>query len=85
MASGKQPTRMCVICRRRSPKHSLVRHVRRQDAGASGPMLAPDIRQTAPGRGWYCCDQPECRDKMARYRAFRKNSKGGVHERKTSG
>ncbi|MCC8193456.1 MAG: YlxR family protein [Deltaproteobacteria bacterium] len=52
------PTRMCVICRKRSPKSSLARFVTR-----GGSALA-DPRQNLPGRGSYCCSSPECRKRF---------------------
>jgi len=84
-AEAPGPVRTCVICRRRLPKKELLRHVRRLDAEADAWTLTPDPRQTAAGRGWYCCSRPDCRERMAGYKAFRKTSRGRVHERKSSG
>lgn len=57
------PVRMCVICRQRFLKKHLLRHTRTEDG-----KLAPDPKQTAPGRGWYVCGEPSCRERFARFR-----------------
>lgn len=57
------PIRMCVMCRLRFPKASLLRHVR----GPNGKMLA-DEAQILPGRGYYVCADEKCRARIARYR-----------------
>ena len=44
------PLRTCVGCRRRRPRHELVRLV----AGAAGAVIL-DIPARAPGRGAYLC------------------------------
>lgn len=63
----KVPLRMCVICRRRFEKTLLTRHA----LGENG-ALAPDERKAAPGRGWYCCADPRCMEKMARFNPAKK-------------
>lgn len=63
IAESVEPVRMCVMCRQRFPKSSLLRHVR----GPNGKMLA-DAAQVLPGRGYYVCAAEKCRAKIARYR-----------------
>ena len=61
----QEPVRMCMICRRRFAKSRLLRHV----AGFvdDGPiMLTADEAQTKPGRGWYICDDRQCREKLTK-------------------
>ena len=78
--------RMCVICRRRFAKSQLLRHVlvpapsdgpdgeARADAGKSG--LEADKAQARPGRGWYVCSDPECREKFLKLGRVRRKRKG---------
>lgn len=49
------PERTCVGCRRRRPKHALLRLVR----GRSGAVTV-DARADQPGRGAYVCPDPAC-------------------------
>lgn len=90
MSAGHQPERMCVICRRRFAKSQLLRHVlvptapngsadglvdgTRADAGKSG--LEADEAQARPGRGWYLCSDPECREKFLKLGRVRRKRKG---------
>ncbi|MDR3074265.1 MAG: DUF448 domain-containing protein [Deltaproteobacteria bacterium] len=53
------PVRMCIICRKRLPKHLLARFVAREGA----PLADP--RQSLPGRGSYLCSSPACRERFA--------------------
>ncbi|MDL2315737.1 YlxR family protein [Desulfovibrio sp. OttesenSCG-928-A18] len=59
---------MCVICRRRAPKSTLLRMVMRSDKA----QPVPDQKQTAPGRGIYICDEPRCKEAFTRRYAKRK-------------
>ncbi len=56
MGRGKHvPIRMCVVCRRRRPKHELLRILRTPE----GFIL--DFGGKQPGRGAYVCpDDPAC-------------------------
>lgn len=86
MSKGYEPARMCVICRRRFAKSQLLRHVlapaalngpdgeTRADAGKSG--LEADEAQARPGRGWYVCSDPECREKFLKLGRVRRKRKG---------
>lgn len=65
MTGEHQPTRMCVICRRRFAKHELIRHV----VSPQGGEFLADERQIQPGRGWYVCSESACREKFRRFRA----------------
>ena len=82
MSDGHQPTRMCVICRRRFAKSQLLRHVLPQvDAeqipGGTGESgLEADEAQVRPGRGWYVCSNPECRKKFSKLGRIRRKRKG---------
>ena len=68
------PVRMCVICRTRAPKSSLLRHVE-----AQGRAPVPDSGQTAPGRGMYICGQSRCREAFSR-RCAKSIAKGQDNE-----
>lgn len=61
--AGECPVRMCVICRRRFAKATLVRHV----LTPQGALLV-DAEKNKPGRGWYVCSDPVCERKFAHYR-----------------
>ncbi|HEU4370028.1 MAG TPA: YlxR family protein [Methylomirabilota bacterium] len=49
------PTRTCLGCRQRRPKHALVRLVRRADG-----VVAVDGGAALPGRGAYVCAAAGC-------------------------
>ena len=50
---------MCVLCRSRLPKESLVRlYLRREGEGEAG-VLDLDLRGKGPGRGAYLCRRAE--------------------------
>ena len=84
MAGGHEPARMCVICRRRFAKSQLLRHVlapsaetegeTRAGAGKSG--LEADEARARPGRGWYVCSDPQCREKFLKLGRVRRKRKG---------
>lgn len=89
MSGGHQPTRMCMICRRRFAKSQLLRHVLAPTvpAGMDGPAepegggegksgLEADKAQVRPGRGWYVCSDPECRKKFLKLGRVRRKRKG---------
>ena len=69
---------MCVICRRRFAKPQLLRHVSAAD-GSAGNGLEADARAVKPGRGWYVCDDPQCRSRFAGMKFRRKSHKGSKH------
>ncbi len=85
MARGKHvPIRMCVVCRRRRPKHELLRILRTPE----GFIL--DFSGKQPGRGAYVCpDDPACWEekKLRRFAGARagelarllKERLGGAH------
>lgn len=54
------PTRTCTGCRKRRPKHELLRFV------ASGESAEPDPLQRRGGRGVYLCPSAACLDRAAR-------------------
>ena len=56
------PVRMCVICRQRLPKAELTRYVLSPEGQ---PQVDP--RRNMPGRGWYLCSQPACRERFQKY------------------
>ena len=58
----ESPVRMCVICRRRFPKETLIRHVLVQG------ILTIDAKKNRPGRGWYLCSDPTCTARFAKFR-----------------
>ncbi|WP_461211131.1 YlxR family protein [Desulfocurvus sp. DL9XJH121] len=66
------PIRMCVICRKRLPKHEMTRYVCPVEAG--GPMR--DEKQILPGRGFYVCDDRACVERIATYKGRRRSTRG---------
>lgn len=76
MAERQGPVRMCVVCRRRFAKSQLMRHVPAPEGVAAGNGLEADEAQTRPGRGWYVCDDPQCRERFAGMKFRRKSHKG---------
>lgn len=66
------PIRMCVICRRRFAKKQLSRHI----LDCAG-LLKFDERKEMPGRGWYCCTDPLCREKFEKFKPKLKIHKSG--------
>ena len=77
MDRGHVPIRMCVICRRRAPRHELTRHVLPPNGGepAAGGLQV-DERQRFPGRGWYVCADEKCKEQFLKFRAARRKRKG---------
>ncbi len=57
------PIRMCVICRRRFPKSSLIRFVKQLNSHGR-PATVLDEKQHRPGRGFYICNSPNCQKKI---------------------
>ena len=76
MTERQAPVRMCVICRRRFAKPQLLRHVLAADGGTAGNGLEADVFAVKPGRGWYVCDDPQCRSRFAGMKFRRKSHKG---------
>ena len=75
------PLRSCVICRTRLPKGQLHRHVCPPgggvaDNGAEDVRPLPDPEQRLPGRGFYICDDAQCRKRGERYQGWRRKCKG---------
>lgn len=70
------PLRTCVICRRRFAKRELLRYVPPTDAAGAGATPVPDERQVLPGRGFYVCDSPECRERFRKFGGWRRKRKG---------
>ncbi|AZC13608.1 YlxR family protein [Microbacterium sp. AK009] len=59
-----EPVRMCVGCRARAPRATLLRVV------AVDSVLVFDERASMPGRGAWVHDTQECVDAAVRRRAF---------------
>lgn len=81
MSGGVTPIRMCMVCKRRFPKPQLLRHVLLpadgEDSGEdSKNALVADAVQTRPGRGWYVCSDPACRERFAKMGRVRRKRKG---------
>ena len=74
MGAGHEPSRMCVICSRRFAKSQLLRHVL-SSSGGEGTLEA-DEAQKKPGRGWYVCSAPACREKFAKMGRPKSRRKG---------
>jgi hypothetical protein len=75
MAERREPVRMCVICRKRFPKSQLMRYVPAGQDICTVNGLDPDEAQIMPGRGWYVCDNPQCRRRFME-RKFRRKLPG---------
>lgn len=73
LVSKHRPQRMCVACRKRADKHTLVRIVRLSDG-----RVDLDQRYTSNGRGAYLCRSVSCWHLALKRRslekAFRLNS-----------
>lgn len=77
MSGGHEPTRMCMICRRRFAQSQLLRHVlSTEDGHVEGSGLEADEARTRPGRGWYICTDPDCRKKFLKLGRVRRKRKG---------
>lgn len=63
------PIRTCIGCRARAAKSELLRVVVGSDAQGQ-PVLSPDPRGTAPGRGAHLHPTSACYDLAVRRRAF---------------
>lgn len=60
MRRGHVPERTCRGCGRKGPQAALIRLVVVDGA------LAEDRGKQLSGKGFYCCDQQECRVRMAK-------------------
>ncbi|MGE4559327.1 MAG: YlxR family protein [Desulfobulbus sp.] len=60
MRRGHVPQRTCRGCGLKGPQTELVRFV------AVEGRLVEDGRRRLPGKGVYCCDQENCRKRMAK-------------------
>ena len=70
-----EPVRTCVVCRKRFPKKELTRYVC-PEVLESGKGLMPDPEMVMPGRGYYLCDNPGCRDGFKKFKGWLKKCKG---------
>lgn len=59
-----EPVRTCLGCRGRENKADLIRLVRGDAA------IVVDVRQTAPGRGGYLHQRPECWEQALKRRVL---------------
>ncbi len=75
MAVKAETLRMCVVCRKRFFKPFLLRHVMMATSTAEN-ALVPDETGTMPGRGWYLCQDPQCKMRFARMK-FRSKARNG--------
>lgn len=71
------PVRMCVGCRERAPKKTLVRVTIGRDAHGQ-PAVVPDPLGTAPGRGAHLHPDSGCLASAVRRRAFPRALRSGV-------
>lgn len=60
MKRGHTPTRMCMICRQRFEKSTIMRYL----LPTEGARLEKDEAQTLQGRGYYLCHSKECQQKF---------------------
>lgn len=63
---------MCIICRRVVAQALLARHIMGKDG-----VLRPDGQERLPGRGWYCCADPVCVARFARFKPGNRRKKLG--------
>lgn len=54
MQKGKEPQRMCIVCREMKPKHDLIRIVKTAD------NIVVNASNKVNGRGMYVCKNEEC-------------------------
>ena len=83
MTEGREPVRMCVICRQRFAKSQLLRHVPAVE-GTAGNGLEADETAVKPGRGWYVCQNQQCRERFAGMKFRRKSHKGSKNGKNKS-
>ncbi len=62
-----QPLRSCIACRRKRPKHELLRVVR-----SLGGRLEIDEEAVKPGRGAYLCRNVACGKKALKGHGFQR-------------
>ena len=60
MRRGHVPERTCRGCGRKGPQLKLVRFV------VVEGRLVEDEQRRLPGKGVYCCNQENCRNRMAK-------------------
>lgn len=60
MRRGHVPVRTCRGCGRQGVKTTLIR------MGVVAGALVEDQGKQLPGKGIYCCEQQECRARMAK-------------------
>lgn len=60
MRRGHVPVRTCRGCGRKGPQATLIR------LGVAAGGLVEDQDKQLAGKGFYCCDQQECRARMAK-------------------
>ena len=74
------PERTCMVCRKKQPKHELVRIVKNKNGD-----IFLDSYAKADGRGAYICKSCECYEKLlktkALNRAFHLNVSSEVYEK----
>jgi predicted RNA-binding protein YlxR (DUF448 family) len=77
MTDGSRvPIRTCIGCRERAARSELLRVVLGSDASGQ-PVVRPDPRGTAPGRGAHLHPTTGCFDLAVRRRAFSRALKAG--------
>ncbi len=72
-ASGRQPTRSCVACRKTAPKQELVRFVLGPDQ-----TIVMDFHGKLPGRGAWLCPDKQCFELARKRKGFGRAFKTGV-------
>lgn len=73
MSEKYTPTRMCIVCRNRFPKHDLVRIVKSKNG-----ILKVDKKQKLDGRGCYLCGSEECMKKLIKSRSLNRTFKQDI-------
>lgn len=66
MQKGKEPLRMCIVCREMKPKHELIRIVK------SGEEIIVNAGNKVNGRGMYVCKTEECINNCCKKKSINK-------------
>ena len=66
MQKGKEPLRMCIVCRQMKPKKQLIRIVK------NGEEIVVNAGNKINGRGMYVCNDIECVENCCKRKAINK-------------
>lgn len=74
MQKGKEPQRMCIVCREMKSKHELIRIVK------SGDDIVVNAGNKVNGRGMYVCKSAECINNCCKKKTINKVLSTNVDE-----